>query len=345
MPGTNDFKPFAVDPQAHLVSQDVWAGPTLRPQGHIQGSIANSALANKALRQATTMAAVLGELIASQQGDAIDNGDLATLLLQLQTSLARIISLTGGLPQGGMIGQIPVKVGPDDFDVAWQDTSRSSPPSGGLTGQVLAKASMADYDYIWQSAGGSDIDVIQKDIVSLYETVGNIIMSLEALELYPDYSNMLVEDFKDRITLDRFSASVSQATSGTTFLVISPTAGIIPNTNYHISDNLNEEDVIIIGINNTNGNYRLALAAPLIHSYQTPGALLTRMDAQVQDGQVAGPSRDMTATWNPSITWRGTIADAAYDVAPVVTVDNTQNYSTVGDIAIGANGLVTLGVK
>ena len=344
MAGTNDFKPFAVDPQANLVSQEVWDGAALRPMGNVQDSIANSALVNKALRQGTTAAALLGELIASHDLDAQDNADLEALLGNLNAALSKVIQATGGVaPAGGTAGQVLTKTSDENYALGWAN-SQTGIPAGGGAGQFLTKKSDANYDVGW-SGQGKTLDVIQKDIVNLANTAAEILMALETLELYPDYQNLLIEDFRERITLDRFSASVLQATSGTTFLVVSPISGIIPNTHYHLSDSLNEEAVMITGVNNTTGNCRLTLAAPLIHTYQTPGAVLTRMDAQIQDGQVVGPSRDSAVTWSPSITWMGTTADTAYDVEPVVTVGNTQNYVIDGDITIGANGLVTLEVN
>jgi hypothetical protein len=344
MAGTNDFKPFAVDPQANLVSQEVWDGAALRPMGNVQGSIANSALVNKALRQGTTAAALLGGLIASHDLDARDDADLEALLENLNTALGKLVQTTGGVaPTGGATGQVLTKTGDEDYALGWAE-AQTGLPQGGGTGQILTKKSDADYDVGW-SGQGNTLNVIQKDVVNLGNTVGEILMALEALELYPEYQNMLIEDFKERITLDQFNASVLQATAGAAFLVVSPVSGIIPNTRYHISDSLNEEDVMITGVNNTNGNYRLALAAPLIHTYQTPGAVLTRMDAHVQDGQVVGPSRDSAITWSPGITWTGTTADTPYEVVPVVNVGNTQSYVVNGDIAIGENGLVTLEVS
>lgn len=91
--GTNEFLPFAIDPEASIISQALWAGDTLRPKGHIPGTIANSALENKALRQATTMAAALGLLISEQGENALDNGDIESLKIALADA---IIAVGGG---------------------------------------------------------------------------------------------------------------------------------------------------------------------------------------------------------------------------------------------------------
>lgn len=54
-----------------------------------------------------------------------------------------------GLPQGGTTGQVLTKSTDDDYDVAWADSQGSSVPTGGTIGQVLAKNSNADGDAGW----------------------------------------------------------------------------------------------------------------------------------------------------------------------------------------------------
>lgn len=90
--GVNNFKAFATDPSAAVLSQALWDGVTLRPQGHIPGTPANAALENKALRQATTMVAAFGQLVANTGQDALDNGNVN----QLAGKLSAMINVFGG---------------------------------------------------------------------------------------------------------------------------------------------------------------------------------------------------------------------------------------------------------
>lgn len=85
-----------------------------------------------------------------------------------------------GLPTGGNIGDIPIKLSNDNYDVGWspldqqitnvvdttyidsnlpsdviRDTDNALLPNGGTIGQVLTKQSEADYDVDWQDPTGS----------------------------------------------------------------------------------------------------------------------------------------------------------------------------------------------
>lgn len=75
----NDFLPVATAVGANVQTQAVYAGSAPQTQGQ-QPGLAVSAFNNKALRQATTMAAVIGMLINTAGVDALDDGNLTTKL-------------------------------------------------------------------------------------------------------------------------------------------------------------------------------------------------------------------------------------------------------------------------
>lgn len=76
---TNNFKAFALDPNANVMSQADWEALPALLSGFTSGK-ASSAQMNKALRQSTVMAAMLGKFIVDYSGkSALDDGDLATL--------------------------------------------------------------------------------------------------------------------------------------------------------------------------------------------------------------------------------------------------------------------------
>lgn len=77
---TNDFKPFAVGSGANVTAQTDYEALAALTSGFQSGK-ASSAQINKALRQATVMASILGQFIAdNSESDALDDGDTATLL-------------------------------------------------------------------------------------------------------------------------------------------------------------------------------------------------------------------------------------------------------------------------
>lgn len=79
MAGQNDFKPAATDISAQVMSQAQWESGSERGKGHVFGEIASPTLENKANRQGTSMASALGELIADNDRDAIDDGNITNL--------------------------------------------------------------------------------------------------------------------------------------------------------------------------------------------------------------------------------------------------------------------------
>lgn len=80
---TNDFLVFCGGAGANVLSQADWAALAQRPTG-FQSGIAKSAQLNKAWRQSSIMAAVLGQFIADQSGqNAVDDGTTTALLTNL----------------------------------------------------------------------------------------------------------------------------------------------------------------------------------------------------------------------------------------------------------------------
>ncbi|HHZ5729548.1 TPA: gp53-like domain-containing protein [Escherichia coli] len=92
MAGTNDFKAFATDANANVTSQEEWETLTALKKGFSSGK-ASSAQVSKALRQPSTMAAVLGQFIANTELDALDDGDVDGLVAKLATAITTNLGL------------------------------------------------------------------------------------------------------------------------------------------------------------------------------------------------------------------------------------------------------------
>ncbi|ELE3011303.1 hypothetical protein WCW79_003694 [Escherichia coli] len=76
---TNNFKAFALDPNANVMSQADWEALPALLSGFTAGK-ASSAQVNKALRQSSTMAAVIAQFMADKTGqDVLDNGNTSQL--------------------------------------------------------------------------------------------------------------------------------------------------------------------------------------------------------------------------------------------------------------------------
>lgn len=89
---TNNFKAFALDPNANVTPQANWETLPALLSGFTAGK-ASSAQVNKALRQATTIAALVGQFIANSGVDALDNADVNGLVTKFTNALTTNLSL------------------------------------------------------------------------------------------------------------------------------------------------------------------------------------------------------------------------------------------------------------
>ncbi|HAU5687379.1 TPA: hypothetical protein JD334_14070 [Citrobacter freundii] len=92
MANINNFKAFALDPNANVTSQADWEALPALLSGFTSGK-ASSAQVNKAIRQSTTIAALIGQFIANSGSDALDNGDVNGLVTKYLSALTRNLGL------------------------------------------------------------------------------------------------------------------------------------------------------------------------------------------------------------------------------------------------------------
>lgn len=89
---TNNFKAFAIDPNANVMSQAGWEALPALLSGFTSGK-ADSSQVNKAIRQATTIAALVGQFIANSGVDALDNADVNGLVTKFTNALTTNLGL------------------------------------------------------------------------------------------------------------------------------------------------------------------------------------------------------------------------------------------------------------
>ena len=85
----NNFKPFALNPNANVTSQADWEALPALLSGFTAGK-ASSAQVNKAIRQASFIAAALAQYTANKSGlDVLDNGDLNGFISKMGTAFGK----------------------------------------------------------------------------------------------------------------------------------------------------------------------------------------------------------------------------------------------------------------
>lgn len=117
---TNNFKAFALDPNANVMSQADWEALPALLSGFTAGKAA-SAQVNKAIRQSTTIAALVGQFIANSGADALDNGDVNGLVTKFTNALISNLRLGAGAPAIGIPFFWPSSAMPNTVMTEWAD--------------------------------------------------------------------------------------------------------------------------------------------------------------------------------------------------------------------------------
>ncbi|KUQ04416.1 phage tail protein [Enterobacter roggenkampii] len=117
---TNNFKAFALDPNANVMSQADWEALPALLSGFTAGK-ASSAQVNKAIRQATTIAALVGQFIANSGADALDNADVSGLVTKFTNALTTNLRLGAGAPAIGIPFFWPSSAMPNTVMTEWSD--------------------------------------------------------------------------------------------------------------------------------------------------------------------------------------------------------------------------------
>lgn len=163
---TNNFKAFALDPNANVTSQADWEALPALLSGFTAGK-ASSAQVNKAIRQATTIAALVGQFIANSGADALDNADVNGLVTKFTNALIANLRLGAGAPAIGIPFFWPSSAMPNTVMPEWSNMvflkfngstfSAATYPKLALVfpGLVLTEA-RGEFLRIWDDGRGVD---------------------------------------------------------------------------------------------------------------------------------------------------------------------------------------------
>jgi hypothetical protein len=109
---TNFFVPMATGSGANVRTDANWSGSAVQVTG-VQTGIVASADMNKAWRQSTSMASVLGQLIVNRAKiDAADNGNIPGLLANVEQGIAAMIDPSRYAEDGGAVNALVASLSP-----------------------------------------------------------------------------------------------------------------------------------------------------------------------------------------------------------------------------------------
>ncbi|HBA1363921.1 TPA: phage tail protein [Escherichia coli] len=229
MAGTNDFKAFATDANANVTSQEEWETLTALKKGFSSGK-ASSAQVSKALRQPSTMAAVLGQFIANAELDALDDGDVDGLVAKLATAITTNLGLGEGAPAIGVPFFWPSAAMPNTVIDSWSSMvflKFNGAKFSAFDYPVLAKVfpslvlpeARGDFIRIWDDGRGADSGralLSWQAATALSQFGGN----------YPEGSGHAIADY-DGISahqpgFSRFQYTSNSVGDGVNFIAVRP---------------------------------------------------------------------------------------------------------------------------
>lgn len=96
MPGTNDFKGFALTATDTYTPAE-WAALTALLANGFSTGVASTKQVNTLMRQVSSMAAALGKIISDAELNAVDDGDVTTLASRIVGALQTLFAPASGL--------------------------------------------------------------------------------------------------------------------------------------------------------------------------------------------------------------------------------------------------------
>lgn len=191
--------------------------------------------------------------------------------------------------------------------------------------------------------GITSIESLNRRVEVLENITANVLLALEMIQLYPDYTNFIIEDFLNPDQIDLFKCKVTSIAAGDNSIDCEMKLGILRGSMYVISDGLKSEQVQVDSVSTENGINRVVLLSNVQNTYILANTYLYRTSADIHDGYATGPSGNKTHGWTPTLVWRGQGAAEEYEIPLEISVGNIGQYEIEGDIQITADGFLTLG--
>ncbi len=187
------------------------------------------------------------------------------------------------------------------------------------------------------------INSLNRRLERVENNQAQVLLELEAQSIYPDYTCVLLENFRDDSQLDLYSCRVRSVVSGDDSLDCDPASGIQPGGFYTLSDGVSSEGVQVRSVSIENGIQRVILKAPVRNTYRLETCGLHRTSATISEGRARGSSGSANATWSPEVVWKGQGSGESFSIPLKTTLGGSGLFSVSGPVAFTPDGLVSIG--
>ena len=142
-----------------------------------------------------------------------------------------------------------------------------------------------------------------------------------------------------------FDSRISSITTGSDIITLDNVDGLIPGSNYLITDGLKSENVKILYIKRQNGINYVELDANVKNSYELSQVNLIRSTAFFVDEKAICPDEKKSLLWEPNVHWSGLGDHANFELKFETYAANINEFNLTGSATLDNQGFITLGFE
>lgn len=172
--------------------------------------------------------------------------------------------------------------------------------------------------------------------------ISNIELAIEDNNIFPDYNNLLVENFQSTVDVDQTQVLVTSSAAGDDSLNVGSLSGIKVGALYMLTDGVQHEYVTVKGIAKQGATNRVVCVGKIVNVYNDNTAWLYRTTATVGSGKAAGGAIVSMNKWNPSTVWSGEGSSKSVTVELNTNTNNAAAYASDTSVLYTSDGLVSM---
>ena len=194
---------------------------------------------------------------------------------------------------------------------------------------------------------GGDADVSAYESLlwrtnQLERELSNIELAQEDANIFPDYNNLLVENFKSTADIDQTAVLVTSSAAGDDSLNVASISSLRAGAMYMLTDGTLSEYVTVKGLVKNGTTYRVVLTAVIKNVYKDSTAYLYRTTSKVANGKATGSGVTSSVSYAPTLVWSGEGTSTPVSTKLNTTTDNAASFTSDSGVVYTSDGLVTI---
>ena len=194
---------------------------------------------------------------------------------------------------------------------------------------------------------GGDADVSAYESLlwrtnQLEREISNLELAQDDANIFPDYNNLLVENFKSTADIDQTAVLVTSSAAGDDSLNVASLSSLRAGAIYMLTDGTLSEYVTVKGLVKNGTTYRVVLTAVIKNVYKDSTAYLYRTTSKVANGKATGSGVTSSVSYAPTLVWSGEGTSTPVSTKLNTTTDNAASFTSDSGVVYTSDGLVTI---